>query len=130
MELVIDRTKWRRGGSKRDFTDGETALLNNQGMMCCLGSACIASGLSRGQILGEPEPWSVGNLLKHRDKFGLIVDVTNLVTDEDYSHNYNHSELTTRAMCINDDECLSEEMREEKLISLFAANNIALSFIN
>lgn len=56
--LTIDRSKWRRGGNG-GIGAGVTALLNEQGFMCCLGFDAIGRGLTAGQIRDCMYPTSV-----------------------------------------------------------------------
>jgi hypothetical protein len=44
-EFTIKRSKWARGG-----INGKSALLNNQGNMCCLGHYAKACGFSNNDI--------------------------------------------------------------------------------
>lgn len=57
--LTIERSKWRRGGSDHDGTQGPTALLNEKGLMCCLGFDALACGLLPGAIVGRVSPAEV-----------------------------------------------------------------------
>lgn len=56
-KLVIDRSKWRTGDAGPDATgQGPTALLNDQGFMCCLGFYSRACGYTDEEIQGACEP--------------------------------------------------------------------------
>ena len=48
-KLVIDRSKWLRGGS-------QSRLLNESGSMCCLGFYCAAAGVPTVDMLNVPIP--------------------------------------------------------------------------
>lgn len=58
--LVIDYNKW-----------GQSALLNLEGKMCCLGFACKKLGASENQMFGRALPRHIGMMRKVRRAFGL-----------------------------------------------------------
>lgn len=115
LELVIDRRKWLRGG--------KSVLRTGDGKMCCLGFACIQSGLSEKDIENLTTPSKI--TCSFEDTFNLITD---------YDNNSNNipidSEFADQAMFINDDDSIFDTEREEELVNLFSKNNIDLKFIN
>lgn len=50
--LTIDRSKWNRGKKG----PGACLMLNEVGMMCCLGFDALACGLTESQIMGVGTP--------------------------------------------------------------------------
>jgi hypothetical protein len=119
----IDRSKWRSGGDEFELSEfilnvnvvgrGETVLCNDEGFMCCLGQICVSEGVNVG---GSPEPMVVGE----------TIDILTIQDEE--SGIWENTELSKRAMDINDDCFITIEEREQKLIELFRKYNIELSF--
>lgn len=59
-KLIIDRSKWRTGHTAENATgQGFTALLNDQGFMCCLGFYSLACGYTEEEIRGVGEPQDI-----------------------------------------------------------------------
>lgn len=91
--LTIDRTKWRRGGPGEQDAEakakgsyeahtyalnrrfGQTMLLNNKGLMCCLGFDALACGLAPEDIENVGEPSDIP-----RPRFGFVLD------EDDYEY--------------------------------------------
>jgi hypothetical protein len=107
-ELIIDRARW-----------GQSALLNKDGTMCCLGFLSKACGVHDEVMLDVALPrfdWiKEYNINK---EFGIG---TALAIDR--------ASAAGAAAKINDDNSISKSEKETKLIELFAKNNINLSFI-
>lgn len=112
--IVIDRSRWRTGGNwNKDLPTenltgkGATFLRNEQGFQCCLGFVCEAEGVA---IAGNKAyPCS------------LHVDVPNLT--EPYNIHgilFKDSELTGKAVKINDDPNTTVAQKEAALKELFA----------
>ena len=60
-QLIINRDKWCRGNIN---TEKGTALLDEAGMMCCLGFHCEQiDGISHDDILEKGVPFEIGKLL-------------------------------------------------------------------
>ena len=50
MDYKVDRKTWQRGGyNHKEF--GDVCLLNEHGMMCCLGHCTIQDGLMPDDIM-------------------------------------------------------------------------------
>ena len=132
QQLIIDRSKWRTGGIISDSESlkkyGKTLLLNNQGMMCCLGFYCEQlGGIPKDKLLGISSPESLGlndintitELVIKRDHYDVEDDYTLLPTL-----------LTTDAITINDSADLSSEERENKIVNHFKNYNVEVIFKN
>ena len=115
-QLIIDRKKWRTGGDL--FTEkGLTKLLNKEGYMCCLGFYSLQIGnKTEEEILNMTCPYQV------EDKTGI----ESLVTQ----YNGVNSSFAHDAIEINDNDLISNEDREQRLIELFKENGVEISFIN
>jgi hypothetical protein len=105
-ELIIDRARW-----------GQSALLNKDGTMCCLGFLSKACGVHDEVMLDVAFPrfdWI--NKYNINKEFVFLFPSLSLGDPE-------------MAAKINDDNSISKSEKETKLIELFAKNNINLSFI-
>lgn len=107
--LVIERSKWRRGGP--DGGDGVTRLLNDRGLMCCLGFDALACGVPKAVILNMIDPESlVGNRLVPEGYFkGRVVEA------EEGDREEVNSQAINDAISVNDDPGLSDGDREDRL---------------
>lgn len=114
MKVVVDRSKWRYGGDKHEDRDGLTLLLNRQGLMCCLGFGCLASGLEPEAILECCTPSSISEYIDgetvYPDELSWLREIEN------------------DAIRVNDDKDISDEERESRLKQVFAAHNHEIEF--
>jgi hypothetical protein len=118
-KLVIDRSIWRCGRESQ-FKHGNrpTALLDDSGMMCCLGQACRQMGYKDWQLLNKPCPQDV------------IKEPTYLTRESDYyPNNFIDTKFGDEAMGINDSEILSRTGRELSLYLLGKRHGILVQFI-
>ncbi len=115
-KIVVERKKWLRG--KRPW-GSPSMLLNHSGEMCCLGfvakQLCEVDDIS---ILGIREPSGLSNVVEPLNESCFVGHDRRV-----------NSDLTEEAMLINDDSCMCDKEREERLIDLFKAHNIELLFI-
>ena len=112
--LIIDRAKWRTGGCSHIQTgEGRTALLNDNGFMCCLGFRCHQLGIPEKDLLGYVSP---GGLSEN----WVIPDLINSVG--------NDTDFTTTAMEINDDDCITQKVREKEITEHFATIGVTVEF--
>lgn len=123
--LTIDRSKWRVGGSGRELCSlkGYTKLLNEKGMMCCLGFDSLACGFTANEIGGRFYPSGLA-----RDKSGAAkakARIPHLITFEDDF--CRESEFAQRAIEINDGR-LSASSREKKLKEHYATIGVTVEF--
>lgn len=117
--LVIDRSIWRCGSNGK-FRHGEHAtLLHNakNGMMCCLGQACLQSGVAKEKMGRTVSPFYVSQFLP---KYSYLL--------EEYFGYKTESEFSNEAMKINDEEKLSRSGRELSLFLLGKRHRIWVRF--
>lgn len=120
-KLIIDRSKWRTGGSGQnvglDLNNmfGDTQLLNEKGFMCCLGFYCLQiSELSPNEIREIALPSGL-------DRLHMVEELVNNHDGE--------SEFAERAVFINDSSD-PNDLKESQLKQLFETREIELEFIN
>jgi hypothetical protein len=117
IKVVIDRSKWRTGGSSRYSTgDGDTMLENACGYMCCLGF-CIKALGDTYQTLGNSHP---------ADLQVLLPDLTQLYDEYPEVEN---TRLAGAAIEINDSGYTSASTKERRLLELFEASVYELQFV-
>lgn len=116
LKLIIERSKWLRGGN------GEDSLLRSpeSGKMCCLGFLALQCGYSTKDINGIATPESIGK----KSKFipGLV----------EYNH-YNtlgNTNLCNKLMYINDAYRITESQREKRLTTWFKYLEVDVSFVD
>lgn len=96
-KLILDYSKWRCGDNgENKLGDGNTALLNDKGFMCCLGQfgLQLKPDLKEDDILGKGEPQDAKieiPLLSYMESDGY-----------DGSCYYQSTKLTDKAIKIND----------------------------
>ena len=110
MLLVIDRSQWRCGGF-RGYGKGETFLLNKEGYMCCLGFRCLAHDETL-DILSHQNPNEVAGAPKKLKKSETLC-----------------TRFAESAIEINDDEDITNEVRERRLRALAKRNNEKWIFV-
>lgn len=129
IKLTIDRTRWARGGK-----NGQAALLNTGGTMCCLGFACRALGLEEAEIREEGDPDEVANRLKG-DRAALLqplcyqADVLDDDGDETRAFEWRDKAGVITAMAVNDDDNLADDDREAKLTPVLASLGFDVEFV-
>lgn len=122
IKVTIDRQKWICGSlfnrnSRNGY--GYTALLNDNGYMCCLGFVCQASGIDKDMLdIGEPS-----------DLCQPIPDLVVEIKDEYNNNMFINTELTDKAMDINDNKETTPREKEELLKKLFADSIYELEFV-
>ncbi len=124
QQLIIDRSKWRTGGSvlNKDLKYGKTQLLNTQGMMCCLGFYCEQiENLPKERLLGISDPQGFD------DFYEESILINNHYRDQRLLIN---SEFTDNAININDDGDISSEEREKTIIKHFKTVDVEVIFKN
>lgn len=121
-QIILDYSKWRCGGDDTDMPNvlgkGETALLNNEGFMCCLSQQIRQEiEIDESLILDAGTPsWL-------RKEIPILTKTLNSgsILNSDFSH---------RAMSINDDQYTTPSEKIAKLTTLFAEHDRELVVIN
>ncbi len=123
--FTIDCNTWRCGDDgKYKLGEGNTALLNDKGFMCCLGQVALQLDVHEADLLGVGEPEGV----ESDTILGLLV--TN-EWDEDSENDIKHNTvLSSEAMGINDNGNTTIETKINELKELFNDNGYGLEFIN
>jgi hypothetical protein len=129
--FVVDRKTWYRGkGTDR------SCLLNNANRMCCLGFYALACGLDKKVIRNIPDPSHAVKLTEgeavqdiNEKSVTRKSDVrwsTKLINKNDIYHDntYHCYDL----MSVNDDDEITEEVRENELTKLFKKIGIQVTF--
>lgn len=134
-KLIIDRSIWRTGDDSKNKTgDGNTALLNHQGYMCCLGMMCEQIGLPRQALLDVSQPHDMyidePDLNNYPELSTLVRVKTSTRGGLPEELCLNGTSFAIDAMKINDDVTISSEQREEAITMHFATRGIAVEFIN
>jgi hypothetical protein len=120
IKVLIDRSKWRCGDDGRERAGvGSTKLLNREGYMCCLGfiTRAVYPDLRIQDVL---YPMNLGCIVPGLSEKGTFCDGPDALTD---------TELTMRAVSINDSKRLTREGREQQLLELFEDSPYALEFV-
>lgn len=120
--FTIQRSKWDRGrcGAAVLYPHPYVSLLcRKTGKMCCLGFVAIQLGLTEKDIRNEAEPD------ERNERHAKVLDGVLLVKENDCVA---QTELTKRAIKINDHDKLSEPEREKKLSILFELHGHKLVF--
>lgn len=111
--FVINRSKWFRGKGATN-----SRLLTASGLMCCLGQIGEQCGIAPDILRYKTSP-SV-----------LPSDECNKYPTCFFVGHQRNSDLTCRAMSLNDNSSLLDEDREQRLIDLFAEKGITLTFVD
>lgn len=119
-ELIIKRSKWL---TPEKSLGAGSYLLNEMGLMCCLGFAAIKLGLTEDEIVGYT--YIASTDVDNLDNFSQFCQRNSLV-----ANGIGNTKLSSEVAIINDDNQINNEEREKQLIKLFGENNIILSFID
>lgn len=123
-KLILDYSTWRCGGEgKNKLGEGRTALLNYEGFMCCLGqfSLQLGSEITERDLDDEAEPSDMWKLIPY-------LTIPNENGEEEFG--YYNTQLSNRAMKINDDEKTSVTEKIEQLKELFKEEEFEIEVIN
>ena len=126
--LTIKRSQWRRGGDTPELQihAGTTHLLNQSGLMCCLGFDALACGVPRELLLDKNDPIDVYNFKAFpayftKERFPMVDDVLtdpeSGLADPD-NEDITQSRIVNEAIRINDSKDLSDAERETLLIPI------------
>lgn len=135
-KLILDYSTWRCG-DKGDHTlgDGDTALRNDQGFMCCLGQWSIQCGANVDELIGRGEPSEIETPIHlfvieqtHTDyDFDPVTGEEVLTAIPDGKTN---TVLAIEAMSINDNSTTTPEEKIIALTELLANAGVVLEVIN
>jgi hypothetical protein len=135
IKVVIDRSKWRTGGFSSKATGaGITALLNDEGYMCCLGFCMAASKVAKKDLLCIASPPTLMNTIKSDSKkLGRVLRSNGVralasLSLSDY-RTYISTDLTSNAMNINDSHDTTPKQKEKAILELFRDSVFDLEFI-
>lgn len=109
--FTVDRATWLRGGVNSYLLDRDT------GRMCCLGHYARAAGATESDIRQHATPYRAC-------RYGSVV--LDPLVDLDGPTN---SALAHEAMGFNDDSTIDDDVREARLIALFAEHGIEMRFV-
>jgi len=109
----IERKRWYRGRGG----DG-SALLRDDGQMCCLGFYALARGLTPDQIENVADPSEVAGDGLTRWPAWMMEDLDRRV----------QSAYTEALIDVNDDPGLNERERESAIRKMFASNGVRVRF--
>jgi hypothetical protein len=129
-KVTIKRSQWQRGGSDNTYELFEEKDTNLWGAKtssgCCLGHVLHqAHGKSYKSMRGVYAPDS---LAEKEDKNNPLTHKTkSLVFDR---CDYNCTDFAEEAIRINDDNMISDKMREYRLKLLFKRNGYELEFVD
>ena len=126
-KITINRTTWLRG-------DGNGKLLDEHGMMCCIGQACEQLGVSRDDLLYNGAVADLINGGVNVPKQFSTVDKTAL-THKCGKCGHEDGQLKEKdtllaAYEINDSRDTSDAYKEEALVPVFAQLGLAVEFVN
>ena len=116
-KFILDYSKWRCGfHGDHALGKGVTALLNDQGYMCCLGQWSKQLGATDDELMHKVSPWHIKRVLPALTK----------ATE----YGFCNTDLAIRAMSINDCGDTTPERKINELTELLAPYNIELEVIN
>lgn len=107
--IKVDRNRWSAG------CEGNL-LLNSEGCMCIMGWVLDAYGVRSEDLYGTANPEDLCE--EDKDKLPEVFYTTAADGDR----------FIVRAITLNDDEDLSDELREESLTELFKKVGVLLVF--
>lgn len=126
MNYELDMKVWRCGGDEfgtNGLGSGETAMLNDQGYMCCLGQFAAQAGVGKSYLLGQVDPSTVGDALRDAKKKWRYDD--SFLNGENFI-----SHLASNLIHINDDDNTTPEQKIVLLRNELEAHGHTLSVID
>lgn len=120
IDLILDYNTWRCGAEgPNKLGEGTTALLNDEGYMCCLGqfSKQLNPEVEDRIILGHGVPSNIDieiQGLTFSNQVGMIINTA----------------LTTEAININDNPESTPREKIERLTALFYRHGYSITVIN
>jgi hypothetical protein len=123
--FTIYRGSWRRGGDTSGQVElfGNTLLLNEFKMMCCLGQCAFQLGVPLKELLDQGEPAEIG--------YKATLEDEALIRESDYESGViSNGPFANAAMPINDDARINDQSREVQLISLGKNYGHTITFVD
>jgi hypothetical protein len=124
MNYTIYRGSWRRGGDRQELTAdlGDTSLYQARTkMMCCLGQCAFELGVSLEKLEDVGEPADVC------DEEDALIFGRLLNDEEDWGR---QSKFSNEAIGINDNEAITDKLREELLTKLAVNHGHTVTFVD
>jgi len=121
MKFTVDCKTWRFGGRTHDLEKGDTELLNDKGMMCCLGHCAKNMNIPDYELIDICYPFLIVN--PQGEYFETFVKTS------EYGNHFDN-ELSENAAKINDTFNISHKRRMNKLTELFKEHGHEIKFIN
>lgn len=116
--LTVDRHTWRCGmDGPHARGEGNTAMRNEEGYMCCLGHIAL-------QLYSDTDPMSMVGW--GEPECCQLPEGPLTYWEDGVCRN---TELSQEAMAINDDLVITNEEREKQLTELFADSGFKLEFV-
>ena len=124
-KIVIDRHMWRCGGfGPYHHGSMSTRMMDNHGMMCCLGKDAKDCGISQEILLASANPGLVASLTED-----AIVKIPHMLLFRDGKYDNDHSNFACEMMTINDNEKLTDSRRELELFLCAKKHRVFVQFI-
>jgi hypothetical protein len=130
IKVTIDRARWRTGDTSTNQTgEGHTSLLNAEGHMCCLGFCLHASKVAKKYLASASTPRDalfgvklvgkvkLDNLFRSQGVQALVTRFGIVSTD-----------LTAKAIAINDNRLTTPKQKEKELLELFKDSVFEIKF--
>lgn len=121
-KIIVDRSIWRCGNFGK-YQHGKliTKLLDNDGMMCCLGQDCLSCGIPQSYLKNVANPATIvilggadiSNKIPHLVEYGKI-EITQFASD---------------MIAINDSKNMTDSRRELELFLLAKKHRIFIQFV-
>jgi len=129
-KLIIDRKRWARG--KPADGRGVNYLLSHDGSLCCLGFCMAQMGVPAEALLAEGCPNEV--VSNHPGQFYRVRDVLVHKHDRDDAQyagqEFTDSLTADSAIDANDDDSVTDEVREQEVSDIFKRHGIAVTFVD
>jgi hypothetical protein len=127
LDVPVKRSQWYRGQGPEG-----SALLRDDGTMCCVGFACIAAGLTEEQIrnIGTVEAllWNGFGAKKRLERVPKALKSLAGPT----AHNLPHTAVkaTQQLYAVNDTSRMSDPEREAEIYQLGQQLNLNFTFVD
>lgn len=129
IKVTIDRSKWRTGLYSLNRTgEGNTALLNEEGYMCCLGFCMAASKVSMKNLLNISAPGACLNQHAIDQNKAMRSSGVRALTEESLTNCLSNSEFAFDAMKINDSVKSTPKDKEKAILELFKDSVFNIEF--